>query len=51
MSYRIRDINHIHGNPLNSSVSKQQYSIPKAQRFQNNKTETGYKYYDLPSTN
>ena len=51
MSYRIRDINTIHNNPLNTSVSKQQYSIPKAKRFRNNKSEMGYKYYDMPSTN
>lgn len=51
MSYRVRDINTIHNSALNNSVSKQQYSIPRAERFKNNKTESSYKYYELPSTN
>lgn len=51
MSYRIRDIATVHDNVLNSSVSKHQYTIPRATRFRNNKSEMGYKYYDLPSTN
>lgn len=51
MSYRIRDINTIHNNPLNSSISKQLYTIPKASRFHYNKTEISQKFYDLPPTN
>lgn len=51
MSYRVRDITSIHNSVLNNSISKQQYSIPKAERFKNNKTESSYKYYELPSTN
>lgn len=51
MSYRIRDIATIHNNPLNSSISKQLYTIPKANRFQYNKTEISQKFYDLPPTN
>jgi len=30
MTYRIRDVNIVHNNILNNSVSKQVYSIPKA---------------------
>jgi hypothetical protein len=51
MSFRVRDIQAVHNNPLNDSVSKHQYSIPKAERFRNIKSELSYKYYDLPSTN
>lgn len=51
MSYRVRDINSIRNSALNNSISKQQYSIPRAERFKNNKTEAAYKYYELPSTN
>lgn len=51
MSYRVRDITSIHNSALNNSISKQQYTIPRAERFRNNKTESSYKYYELPSTN
>ena len=51
MSFRIRDIQAIHNNPLNKSVSKQQYSIPKASRFQRCHTVLSDKYYDIPTTN
>jgi hypothetical protein len=38
-------------NPLNHSLSKQQYSFPKAQRWTRCKTETdNYKFYPLPTT-
>jgi len=51
MSFRIRDIQAVHNNPLNDSVSKQQFSIPRAERFKKQKSTPTYKYYDLPSTN
>lgn len=52
MSYRIRDIGAIRNNQLNGSVSKQQYTIPRADRWKNNKSEASYyNYYNLPSTN
>ena len=51
MAFRIRDIHAIHNNQLNKSVSKQQYSIPKAGRFRRCQTVLTDKYYDLPSTN
>ena len=51
MSFRIRDIHAIRNNQLNKSVSKQQYTIPRAERFQRCQTVLTDKYYDLPSTN
>jgi len=51
MSYRVRDIQTVHNNSLNSSKSKQQYTIPRADRFRNAQSVISYKYYDLPSTN
>lgn len=51
MSFRIRDINSVHNNPLNKSISKQQYSIPKADRFKRCNTVLSDKYYEIPSTN
>lgn len=38
MSFRVRDIQSVHNNPLNDSVSKHQYSIPKAERFKYSKS-------------
>lgn len=51
MSYRIRNIESVHNNILNSSISKQQYTIPKANRFRYSKSVCEYRYYNLPSTN
>lgn len=51
MSYRIRNLESIHNNPLNLSPSKQQYTIPKAPRFRNSRSVCEYRYYTLPSTN
>lgn len=51
MSFRVREFQSIHNNPLNASTSKHQYSIPKAERFKIAKYEMLYRYYDLPSTN
>lgn len=51
MAFRIRDLQAIHNNPQNKSVSKQQYSIPRASRFQRCHTVLSDKYYDLPTTN
>ena len=51
MSFRIRDIHSVHNNPLNKSVSKQQYSIPKADRFRRCHTVMSDKYYEIQSTN
>jgi hypothetical protein len=51
MTFRVRDIQFIHNNQLNSSVSKQQYSIPRAKRFRCTKSELSSQYYNIPSTN
>lgn len=51
MSIRSRDTQSIHDSPINFSMSKQQYTIPKAERFRKSKSLASYKYYDLPSTN
>ena len=51
MSFRIRDIQSVHNNALNKSVSKQQYSMPKAERFRRCHTVMADRYYDIQSTN
>ena len=51
MAFRVRDIHTVHNNQLNKSVSKQLYTIPKADRFKRCHTVISDKYYDIPSTN
>lgn len=43
-----QDIKKVHDHPLNNSVSKQQWSIPKALRFRNIKNqELNENFYDI----
>ena len=50
-SLELMDAERVLINPLNHSLSKQQYTFSKAQRFERCKTQNeDYHYYDLPST-